>query len=87
MPLYDKMNYTRTLIGSYCDLLKDRHGCRQHYIFFFFFAFLLYKTNRFRVAVVLSKNKSEKRQNVVGKSVTHSIAPPELLFCSQLAIG
>ena len=37
--------------------------------------------------MVLSKNKSEKRQNVVGKSVTHSIAPPELLFCSQLAIG
>lgn len=55
-------------------------------LFGFFFAFLLYKTNRFRVAVVLSKNKSEKRQNVVGKSVTHSIAPPELLFCSQLAI-
>ena len=83
------MNYTRTLIGSYCDLLKDRHGCRQHCIFFLFlfFAFLLYKTNRFRVAVVLSKNKSEKRQNVVGKSVTQSIAPPELLFCSQLAIG
>ena len=63
----------------------------QEIKFYFFFVFLfllflLYKTNRFRVAVVLSKNKSEKRQNVKGKSVTHSIAPPELLFCSQLAI-
>ena len=83
------MNYTRTLIGSYCDLLRtDTDVVNIAFFFcFFFFAFLLYKTNRFRVAVVLSKNKSEKRQNVVGKSVTHSIAPPELLFCSQLAIG
>ena len=43
---------------------------------------LLYKTNRFHVAVRLFSNRSQKTSKVVRTSVTHSATFHVSLFCS-----
>jgi len=48
--LYNKSNYSRSLIGSYYDLLEDR---RSEDVINTFFISQLYKTDRFLVAVLL----------------------------------
>ena len=54
--LYNKLNSTRVSIGRY-DLLE---GTRINDVTVNFFIFLLYKTNRFHVAVGLFSNISQK---------------------------
>ena len=62
------------------DLLEDRRI--DDVIIQVFFNSLLYKTNRFQVAVRLFSNRSQRTSNVVRTSVTHSAAPRVPLFCS-----
>ena len=80
--LYNKLSYARIFIGSHLWSIGGQ--TIDDVIIKTFFNSLLYKTNRFQVAVRLFSNRSQ-RTSKCGKNisaVTHSAAPRMPLFCS-----
>ena len=77
---YDKLHYTRNLIGSYLlSIGGQTHGGRHRLERF---ASLSYEIKISHFVVCLYSNRSQRSQNVVGTSVIHSATPREPLFCS-----
>ena len=68
--LYNKLSYTRILIGSHLWSLEDKRI--DDVIIKTFFNSLLYKTNRFQVAVRLFSNRSQ-RTSKCGKNISDTL--------------
>ena len=71
------------------DLLEDRHSWCHHSNFFsLYFNSLLYKTNRFQVALRLFSNRSQRRSKCgTNKKVAHEAQPSvPLMFLSHFDI-
>ena len=77
--LYNKLSYARILIGSH---LWSIGGQTYFVIINTFFNSLLYKTNRFRVVVLLFSNRSQRTSKCGKNKVAHEAQPSVSLFCS-----
>ena len=80
--------HTFWLVLTY-DLLEDRHSWCHHSNFFsLYFNSLLYKTNRFQVALRLFSNRSQRRSKCgTNKKVAHEAQPSvPLMFLSHFDI-
>ena len=69
--LYNKLSYARILIGSHLRSMEDRHI--DDVIIKTFLNSLLYKTNRFQVAVHLFSNRSQ-RTSKCGKNISDTLS-------------
>ena len=78
--LCDKLSCAHILIGSHSwSIGGQMYWWRHHQNFF---NYLLYKKNRFQVAVRLLCNRSQRTSKCGKTIVTHSDAPRVSLFCS-----
>ena len=74
--IYDKLNYTGILIGSYsCSIGGQMHRWHQYWQQF---AFLSYETNRFHVAVNLLDSRSQKMSQC-GKNISDELSCASLV--------